>query len=61
MLILARPVACSLCDCAGRRMQPLVSDGVVGALVLVHMPCPALHLDPNLHITILQLTGSWRE
>ena len=48
MLILAGPVSSSLCHCASRSMQPLVSNGVEGALSLVHMPGPALHLDPYL-------------
>ena len=30
-------------------MKPLVGDGVVSALSLVHVPWPALHLNPNLH------------
>lgn len=48
MLILAGPVSGSLCHCASRSMQPLISNGVEGALSLVHMPGPALHLDPYL-------------
>ena len=29
-------------------MYPLIGDWVISALGLMHMPCPALHLDPNL-------------
>ena len=53
MLILAGPVPSSLCDCAGRGMKPLISDGVISALGLMHMVGPALHLNAHLNIMLV--------
>ena len=49
-------LAGSVPGCVGhgaiRSIHPLVTDGVVGALGLVHMPWPALHVDTNLPLQL---------